>query len=131
MKEAKRARKNSGGRYEGGNIGEYGKGGVTTSVTIGNSAVGLSKFLPVESGGGGGGVGGVTLGIINAGSAAGNMAAAAAKFLAANANAMPDIAEQSNSLLSLSGAFSQDSNLSSGGCAVGLKVPVPLPLLNC
>jgi hypothetical protein len=88
LKEAKRARKNSGGgRYE---VGDYGKGGT-----------GLSKFLPVESGGG------VSLGIINTGSGM-----TPAKFMAVSASA--DIAEQSNSLQSMSGAFSQDSNLSSG-----------------
>jgi hypothetical protein len=89
LKEAKRARKNSGGgRYE---VGDYGKGGG-----------GLSKFLPVESGGG------VSLGIINTGG--GGMTPA--KFMAVSASA--DIAEQSNSLQSMSGAFSQDSNMSSG-----------------
>jgi hypothetical protein len=93
MKEAKRARKNSGGvRYEG---ADYSKG---QAVAIGS---GLSKFLPVESGG-------VTLGIVTSGSGM-----TAAKFLATTANPA-DIAEQSNSLLSMSGAFSQDSNLSSG-----------------
>jgi hypothetical protein len=92
LKEAKRARKNSGGgRYE---VGEYGKGGGGT---------GLSKFLPVESGGG------VSLGIINTGG--GGMTPA--KFMAVS-SASADIAEQSNSLQSMSGAFSQDSNLSSG-----------------
>jgi hypothetical protein len=92
LKEAKRARKNSGGgRYE---VGEYGKGG--------GGGTGLSKFLPVESGGG------VSLGIINTGG--GGMTPA--KFMAVSASA--DIAEQSNSLQSMSGTFSQDSNLSSG-----------------
>jgi hypothetical protein len=102
MKEPKRARKNSGGgRYE----GEYGSKG----LSLGGG--GLSKFLPIETGGGGGG-GGVTLGIVTTGVGGGNGGMTPAKFIAAAATA--DIAEQSNSLLSMSGAFSQDSNLSSG-----------------
>ncbi len=104
LKEAKRARKNSGGgRYE---VGDYGKGGT-----------GLSKFLPVESGGG------VSLGIINTGG--GGMTPA--KFMAVS-SASADIAEQSNSLQSMSGAFSQDSNLSSG---ISFSTAVSLVSLLC
>ena len=106
MKEPKRARKNSGGgRYE----NDYGGKG----LTIGSG--GLSKFLPIESCGGGGG--GVTLGIVTTGGGGGGGGAGGltpAKFMSTASAATADIAEQSNSLLSMSGAFSQDSNLSSG-----------------
>ena len=102
MKEPKRARKNSGGgRYE----NDYGGKG----LTIGSG--GLSKFLPIESGGGGG----VTLGIVTTGGGGGGGGGLTpAKFMSTASAATADIAEQSNSLLSMSGAFSQDSNLSSG-----------------